>query len=74
MKKKTKNAKIKSIINTAIEEAANSQYCITCRFSYLHTENGHGYCKYHDANESFTMAHLKPITDFDTCEHWEKKK
>ena len=73
MAKKQKTLAIKNILNTATKEADESQYCLACVFSYITNETGRGYCKYQDANTKSTL-NVKPIEEYDTCNHWERKK
>lgn len=64
---------VKEIVKRAFNDAANSKYCVNCIHSYIRYEDGNGYCKYYKDGKSFSMSHMKPITEFDTCEHWKEK-
>ena len=74
MKKNKRYSKqVGEILTKALDDAVDAKYCITCQYAYLRKEDGAGYCKY-QSNNSFILTQLKPITDFDLCDHWEKKK
>ena len=67
-KSKTKE-KVKEIIATALDEAANSTYCCECANAYMNPETMTGYCK---IKAFFLMP--RPIDAFDSCEDWEINK
>lgn len=73
MTRKQKTIAVNDILNTALKEAANTHYCLNCKFSYLTKETGYGYCKFHTETKNSTL-YLKPIEEYDTCDHWERKK
>jgi hypothetical protein len=69
-KKKEIVGTIDVLIKTAIETAANSNYCIECQYSYLRPDGMTGYCKYPMKAD---QMHPKTIEAYSTCQHWEKK-
>jgi hypothetical protein len=65
---------VKAIEEQAIESANACKYCIGCKHSYLHETTGAGFCTWTASNSDFVILFLKPIEEFDTCNHWEKKE
>jgi hypothetical protein len=67
---KHKRRVVKDIINTALDEAKDSTYCVTCSFAYLRPNDISGYCG-HDDNRK--QMHPKEIDIFHSCQHWKRK-
>lgn len=74
MSKKSKTNQVKEILQTAIDEASMSQYCMTCEFAYLRIDDGNGYCKFQLDDVPYRGGYLKPIHEYATCDHWRKKE
>lgn len=65
---------VKKLFKDALKAAKTCSYCINCKHSYFHPDGYDGYCKYtREEGNGITYMHLKSITTFEVCDHWEKK-